>query len=120
MAIKRTISVAGINIRVHRRHSSNEYISLLRDAQNLDRPIRVFGDQYLFLWFVRPIKTGKPMEGLEGQIAKFTDIDLDSQWFNIAKHKPADRDEIKSVNIPKELRPNFSSYRFVFFLRIIC
>lgn len=114
MARPRKVEVSAINVRVHTRHSPDEYISLFKAAYELDKAVRVHGDQYLLLANMGS-RDEKGDDNLYGWLAKFTDIDFGARWFNIEKHKPADPEDLSAVRIPKELRPNFASFRFVLF-----
>jgi len=52
-----------------------------------------------------------------GSIARFTEIDKDSPWFNAARLKKATIGDIQKIRIPNELKPNFRPFNYLFSLK---
>jgi len=51
---------------------------------------------------------------LLGTIARFTEISSDLPWFNSEKMDVADEDDVKTINIPEGLKPNYVAFYFYF------
>lgn len=112
MIRKRTVSYTVFNIRTHP-HSPQTYVDLFDRLFDLKRQINLRGDTYCIITEIEPLKDD-PLEGISGEIAKFTKIEV-NQWFNIEKLRAAEEDETKRIQIPEDLRPNFTSFSFVFY-----
>ena len=106
MAREREITVGAINVRIHP-HGAERYAALLRDAYRLRQPITVRGESRAVLASVRWLDNSRRV--LAGDIARFTEIDLESEWFNIKTRKPAEEDERDGISVPDHLRPNYLS-----------
>ncbi|HCC6073338.1 TPA: DUF4747 family protein, partial [Klebsiella pneumoniae] len=50
----------------------------------------------------------------EGEVLKFTDIDVEGDWFNIVKKDVASDEEKGKIVIPENLKPNVARFSFVF------
>lgn len=114
MARLNSVSYTALNIRTHP-HSTEIYVQLMNRIFDLKTPINLRGESYAILTEIKPINED-PLDGIEGELTKYTKIDVD-RWFNIATLRPAEEDETRRIQIPDELRPNFSSFRFVFYPR---
>ena len=109
---KRSVSYAALNIRLHP-HSPEMYVDLMHKAFGLKRQVQLRGDSYGILRQIEPI-SDDPLQGLEGEIAKYTKIEAGS-WFNLNELRAADEVEKKQIHIPPEMMPNFTFFNFVFF-----
>ena len=47
-----------------------------------------------------------------GVFSKYSEIDIDGDWFDLEDFGPAGPDKIDEVSIPETLRPNFSAFYF--------
>ncbi|WP_041039206.1 DUF4747 family protein [Paramagnetospirillum magnetotacticum] len=112
MARDRTLSVGAINLRIHP-HTADKYRGLLRSVYNLKQPVRVHGDRHLLMSSIDE----RDEFVVKGTLARFTEIDLNLPWFNAAKFEAAKDDEVKHINIPPGLKPNFRSFMFEFDLK---
>lgn len=112
MTKKRSVSYTVFNIRTHP-HGPKKYVDLFYKAFDLKRQVNIRGDSYGILTQIEPVAED-PLNGIAGEIAKFTKIEVD-KWFNIQKLRVAEDDETKKIQIPEELRPNFTSFNFVFY-----
>ncbi|MBO2635273.1 DUF4747 family protein [Shewanella algae] len=112
MTRKRTVSYTAFNIRTHP-HSPQTYVGLFDRLFDLKRQINLRGDTYCILTEIAPLQDN-PLNGISGEIAKFTKIEV-GKWFNIEKLRAAEEDETKKIKIPEDLRPNFTSFNFVFY-----
>lgn len=110
MARDRTINIAAANITVHP-HPPGIYPRLLKDAFALRRSIQCRGDQHLVM---RPFHdTGEGV--LVGSMARFTAIDHELPWFNSETLDEADEDNVKNIQIPEGMHPNYMPIFFAFF-----
>ncbi|WP_270827809.1 DUF4747 family protein [Aeromonas sp. Y318-1] len=109
-----SVSYTALNIRTHP-HSAETYVNLMNRVFDLKIPINLRGESYAILTEIKPISEN-PVDGIEGELTKYTKIEI-GRWFNISTLKPAEEDETRRIQIPEELRPNFSSFRFVFYPR---
>lgn len=112
MKRKRTVSYTAFNIRIHP-HSPQKYVDLFERLFDLRRQINLRGDTYGIMTQIEPLN-GDFLNGISGEIAKFTRIEV-GKWFNIEKLRAAEEDETKRIQIPDQLRPNFTSFNFVFY-----
>lgn len=113
MAKLRTVTLGGINIRVHPHETKQVYIDLLKVAHSLKKVIRVRGDQHLMLSYVSDQDTER-LGIIHGTLARFTEIDMDLPWYNLSSLDAANEDDVEQVNIPESLKPNFTSFHFAF------
>ncbi|WP_290436721.1 DUF4747 family protein [Aeromonas caviae] len=112
MARKRSVSYTVFNIRTHP-HSPQKYVYLFDKLFSLKRQIHMRGDTYGILTQIEKLNKD-PLKGIAGEIAKFTRIEVE-KWFNVEKLRAAEENETKRIQIPEELRPNFTSFNFVFY-----
>lgn len=112
MAKKRTLRISALNLRVVP-HPPNAYQDLLKSAYNLQKAVNVRGHSYMIM---ESIDTRRIQSDgiITGEIAKYTEIDEQSDWFNTESLKPAGDNELNRINIPEHLRPNYSSISFAF------
>jgi hypothetical protein len=71
----------------------------------LRRGVRVYGDSYLAISHFDPEKN-------IGVFSKYTEIDIDGDWFDLDDFDTAGPDKIEEINIPDNLRPNHSQFYF--------
>lgn len=115
MTARKSITVSALNITMHP-HNPKKYISLIKKAEKLKKPIRVSGETYLQL--VRGIFSVdvKNIEnGIYGEIAKFTDIPKDANWINLKTESIAEEKDMEGVSIPENMKPNYAGFTFIFF-----
>lgn len=98
------IEVAAINLRISD-DKERDYSALLVDIARLKKGIRVHGDTYLAL------NKYDPNDRL-GVFSKYTEIDLDGDWFDVEDFDIADAMKIGKVSIPDGIRPNLSQFWF--------
>ncbi|MEE3625475.1 DUF4747 family protein [Nitrospirillum sp. BR 11752] len=112
MARHKRIVVAGVNVRLHP-HSSQLYVDLFFRAFQLKRPIRIRGDQHLLLSSLRYSDSSNV---ITGSVARFTEIDMNQPWFDSENLEKADDGDVRSINIPPFMKPNYVSFDFMFFV----
>lgn len=77
----------------------------------------MIGDQKAMIGNCFPIGNN-PLDGVQGSIFRFTEIDLDSPWLNTLTGKEISPDEVHDlVAVPESLKPNFSLVWYNFFPR---
>ncbi|HBW8555942.1 TPA: DUF4747 family protein, partial [Klebsiella pneumoniae] len=95
--------------------SPEKYVELFRMARKNSENINLRGDSYATLSFFYPYKKGQSAnEPFEGEVLKFTDIDVEGDWFNIVKKDVASDEEKGKIVIPENLKPNVARFSFVF------
>lgn len=124
MARRRTVIAIGIRIslRPSRGQTPEHYSQLFLDAFERKRMIAVRGPEHMLISSLstsasREIKGKKRhvATSMEGILSKFTDIDLNAEWFNSETLKVATANDVKEVTIPERLKPNHSAFFFEFF-----
>jgi len=112
---RRKTEAGAINIRIHPHPSHHYYTNLLSDAVNLKKYFRSRGDQHLLISYLgKPKNVGNQIE-IRGIIARFTEIDDSQPWFNTITNDEARKNDILSISIPPNLKPNYQPFSFVFF-----
>ncbi|WP_422357466.1 DUF4747 family protein [Qipengyuania flava] len=104
MARPPKIEVAAVNIRIPETHD-RDYSALLGTLAELRRGVRVYGDSYLAISHFDP-------EQNVGVFSKYTEIDIDGEWFDLDDFDTAGPEKIDEINIPENLRPNHSQFYF--------
>src|SRR5436190_367826 len=95
-----------LNIVTHP-HSSRKYAELFETAMKFrPRPVKVRGDQYGMVASCFRVRPSDPTSPLEGEMFRFTEIDLGEAWFNVLSANVATEDDLKNIKIPPHLRPN--------------
>ena len=106
MARDSKIQVGAINIRISK-DKNRDYDSLLDYLFKLRRGIQVFGESYLAI-------SSFNTETRIGVFSKYTEIDINGDWFDLDKFSGADPEKLESISVPERLKPNHS--QFFFFL----
>ena len=104
MARPSKIEVSAVNIRISA-DKARDYVRLISKLVSLKEGVRVYGNTYIALTFFDP-------EAKVGIISKYSKIDIDGSWFDITHFDVASEEDVKQINIPKNLRPNFSQFYF--------
>ncbi|OXE36668.1 MAG: hypothetical protein CGW95_06365 [Phenylobacterium zucineum] len=104
MARDSKIEVAGINLRIPE-DKKRDYPALVKMLFDSREGHRVYGDSHLAM-------TNFDLTYNTGSIAKYTQIDLDGEWFDTATFDTASQTDVSKVNIPKNLKPNLSTFFF--------
>lgn len=113
MARKRTLGISAINVRVHTRHTPDEYVDLWRAMIRLKRA-KTRGYTALMIGTQRPLDGRDPRCGFYGYLYRFVNIDPEDPWFDIEEHKKADPDEVAEVHIPAKLKPGLREFPYLF------
>lgn len=116
MARKRRLTIGVINITMHP-HKPERYVDLIKAAVT-NRCVSSIGNlQSVLITSVGSFELGndKPDAILRGNLVKFQNIDFDGNWFDTESNAVAAEQDLASVNIPPNLKPNSMFYDFVFF-----
>ncbi|WP_368648604.1 DUF4747 family protein [Castellaniella ginsengisoli] len=116
MARDRSFEVSGLNIRVHSKHTEDEYEALWRMLHTRRRS-SVWGYDALMIGEVYPPRGKMEAPYLFGDLYKFLNIDPNDPWFDVARKKPATKEDVSEIVIPDNLKPNFSFCPYIFDLR---
>lgn len=114
-ARQRQIVVSAVNIRVHTKHHADEYIQLWHALWKLQQPWTRGTTGYML--GEKPRESKHPFSGeplLNGYLYRFTNIDPNGQWLDMARRAPASPEELEDVSVPEHLKPNLSSIPYVF------
>lgn len=114
MARAKKLTYGAVNITMHP-HSPEKYVELFRMARKNASNVNLRGDSFATLSYFYPYKKGQVIsEPFEGEILKYTDIDVNGDWFDIVKKDIASDEEKERINIPDNLKPNVARFSFVF------
>lgn len=113
MAKMRTLKVSGINLRVHSRHSPEEYVELWRALTRMKKP-KARGVTALMIGSQRRLRAEDPASPFFGHLYRFVNIDPEDPWFDIETQKRADAEDVAMVSIPKKLKPNLTEIPYLF------
>lgn len=114
MARIKKLSYGAVNITMHP-HSPEKYVALFKMARKNAISVSLRGDYFATLSYFYPYKNGQSStEPFEGEVLKYTEIDVNGDWFNIIKKDIASDEEKKKINIPENLKPNVARFSFVF------
>lgn len=98
------IEVSAINLRIPADKPRN-YSDLISKIFERRVAVKVYGDSFV------AITQYHPELGL-GVLSKYSEIDIDGDWFDIEDFGPADPVKVDEVSIPETLRPNLSAFYF--------
>lgn len=113
---RRKLEFGIINITMHP-HSPLHYVELLTAAWKT-KCLASLGRRQLAV--ITNVTKYNPADkdddaAIQGEFVKFTDIDLDGDWFNVNDMKLAEDTDLASINILEHLKPNTERFYFVFY-----
>ncbi|MFQ2387805.1 DUF4747 family protein [Aeromonas dhakensis] len=115
MARDKKLEYGALNITIHP-HTPEKYIQLFIAARKLTSSAKLRGDQFGRIGTIHKLERGQVEPGpIVGEIMKFTNIDIEGEWFNIDSRKIATQNDLSKINIPEHLKPNLSRFSFIFF-----
>ena len=106
MARHSKVEVAAVNVRIPATHK-RDYPALVERLATLKRGIKVYGDSFVAISYYDRVNN-------IGIFSKYTEIDIDGEWFDLEDFDTAAPEKIDEINIPGSLRPNH--FRFYFLL----
>ena len=110
----RSIRISALNIAMHKPHSPELYMSLIRDAQKLNTLIPLGA---LHAAMLGPISGPDQYEKgaiLTGEIYRCVKLDASEPWFNLETSEEASDGEMVDVQIPEHLLPHLQRISFIF------
>ncbi|MGP7732852.1 DUF4747 family protein [Oceanimonas smirnovii] len=78
----------------------------------MSRHYRIRADQFGLLSHANVKQDGAYVEG---EIIKYTNIDLNGDWFSLESGDVASDEDKSNINIPAHLKPNMNRFSFIFF-----
>lgn len=104
MARDPKIEVGAVNIRIPE-DKKRDYVDLITRIAGLRRGIQVRGESFLAISYWDP-------EENVGIFSKYTEIDIDGEWFDLDDFDTASPERVEEVKIPATLKPNLSQFYF--------
>lgn len=115
MAREKKLVAGIINVTMHP-HSPEDYLKLFRDVFRSRKKVHISGDQYAMLTQLHKLDRNQDEPGpITGDIFKFTSIDTSANWFNTETNDFASEDDVKSLSIPDNLKPNSARFSYIFY-----
>jgi hypothetical protein len=115
MATEKKVSLAAVNITIHP-HTLLKYVQLFKDAKRLKCFSRIAKDRAGLIASVGYIdRTKGETSPITGDLYRFTQLDLNGNWFNTDTNQHAEEGELDAVSIPDNLKPNSSRFSYIFF-----
>ncbi|MFC3864631.1 DUF4747 family protein [Alcaligenes aquatilis] len=96
-------------------HPPGSYIELLNMARRTKGSVVLYGKSCARIGVFEPLDEEDPKGIHYGEIHRYINIDALGDWYDTDQGKKADEDDVKKVIIPKNLKPEYEPFRFVFF-----
>ncbi|WP_273241760.1 DUF4747 family protein [Hyphomonas atlantica corrig.] len=104
MARPPKLEVSAINIRIST-DEDRDYSALIATLAEQRKGVRVYGDSYVAIsYFDESSKMGI--------LSKYTEIDIDGDWFDLEDFDAAPPEKLDEISIPESLRPNLAQFYF--------
>lgn len=97
--------VSAVNLRIQEGRNRN-YNALMTAILGLRRGVKVHGDKFIAL-------TDFDESSRVGVFSKYSEIDIDKDWFDVDDFGIATEDLVNQINIPDNLKPNLSAFYFL-------
>lgn len=114
MAKPRSIQISALNIAMHRPHSPQLYMTLLREAKNLNALITLDTLHAAMLGSLDGPDEYQKGVVLTGEVYRCVRLDPSQPWFNLQTAEAASDADMGSVSLPKHLLPHLQHIDFVF------
>ncbi|GGD29032.1 DUF4747 family protein [Sinisalibacter lacisalsi] len=98
------IEVSAINLRIPADRPRN-YADMIEKLFEKRVAVKVYGDSFVAI-------TQYQRESGLGVFSKYSEIDIDGDWFDLEDFGPAGPEKVDEVSIPETLRPNLSAFYF--------
>lgn len=110
------LSYSALNIVSHP-HSAETYVKMFFEMKKQDYAVKLRGDTFATAIHISYLdKTDKKNSPILGEVVKYTNIDKDSEWYDITSQDIAsDEDLLKVKSLPDHLKPNMSKFSFIFY-----
>lgn len=113
MGKDRTFRVSVMNIVTHP-HTIQKYVELWRTAFRLKQSVDLRAKFKGLIGSVHPIAASNHLDGLQGEIYKYFDLDPKGAWFDLESAKEADPEDVNEIKIPDKLKPDLALFNYVF------
>ncbi len=115
MARDKKLEFGALNVTIHP-HTPQKYLQLFTAARKIQSSARLFSDQFGRIGSIHKLDRDQQEPGpIVGEAIKFTNIDVDGEWYNLESKDVASDEDIAEINIPEQLKPNLSRFSFIFF-----
>jgi hypothetical protein len=114
MPHQKTIKIGALNIVIHP-HSPQRYLDLFNQAFGLRERVKYRGDRYGLFGSLQAIDDRPPLEGIHGFLYRHLELDPDEPWLDLRRYKEAEATDLREINIPRHLKPEMSTSRYIFF-----
>ncbi|MEH6489653.1 DUF4747 family protein [Hyphomonas oceanitis] len=104
MARSPKLEVSAINIRIST-DEDRDYVALVKLLASQKKGVRVYGDSYVAISFFDETTN-------TGILSKYTEIDIDGDWFDLEDFDAAPPEKLDEISIPESLRPNLAQFYF--------
>lgn len=111
MARQHKMEVGGLNVRVHP-HDDETYRALIGALYDLKKVAKVHGDRFGLITMLD--RSDEADDMIYGVLSTFLEIEIDGEWFNVETMDEASANDVRQINIPKNLHPNLKTFRFAF------
>jgi hypothetical protein len=105
MARDSKIEVAAVNLRIPNL-KKRDYLALMKLLYEQRLPVNFYGESHVVI-------THFDEETRRGTFSKYTEIELDGQWFDIEKQDAASPEDVGKIEIPAKLKPNLAQFYFL-------
>ncbi|HIF9162265.1 TPA: DUF4747 family protein [Photobacterium damselae] len=115
MARDKKLVFGALNVTIHP-HTPEKYLQLFNAARKLKTNTKLRGDQFGRIGIVHKLERDQEEPGpIVGEIVKFTNIDINGEWYDIESKDIATDEDVAEIKIPEKLKPNLSRFSFIFF-----
>lgn len=115
MARDKKLEYGALNVTIHP-HTPEKYLQLFNAARKIKSSVRLRGDQFGRIGVIHKLARDQEEPGpIVGEIVKFTNIDIEGEWYDIESKDVATDKDVAEINIPERLKPNLSRFSFIFF-----
>lgn len=106
-----------LNVTTHP-HDDETYVGLFSKAKRQHITSKFYGSKHAMLASFFEVKNKPPglksMRVFAGVVNCYTDFDKTKPWLNIARGTEAEPEEVENVSLPKELKPEYEAFQFLF------
>ena len=114
MTKARFIKISALNVAMHKPHSPQRYVALLKDAKRLNALIPLGALHGAMLGSLDGTDDYSKGSMLTGEIFRFVKLDASEPWFNLQTSEAASDDDMGGVSIPNHLLPHLQRIEYAF------
>jgi hypothetical protein len=117
MSKDKTFRVGVMNIVIHP-HTHQKYVELWRTTFRARRSVELRSKFKALIGSHHPINSSDHLQGIEGEIYKFFDLDPNGAWYDLDSAKAANQDDLNQIKIPAKLKPDLALFNYVFLPKV--